>query len=60
LLEDITPEEHRRQGELADKLFRTIARRAKQPAMELDIVIPGAAIDSDPDAVALWDRTASS
>jgi hypothetical protein len=58
LLEEISPEEHRRRGELADELFRTIARRAKQPVMaELDIVIPGPEIDSDPDAVALWDQT---
>ena len=58
LLQEITPEEHRRRGELADELFRTIARRAKQPVMaELDIVIPGPETDSDPEAVALWDQT---
>ena len=28
LLDDITPEEHRRRGELADELFSTIVRRA--------------------------------
>ena len=106
LLEEITPEEHRRRGELADELFRTIVRRAQQTAAEktaipgrsyagtaapeasgrvpeprqrsaglvapsprpqhvlgsvtmteLDIVIPGPEIDSDPDAVALWEKT---
>jgi hypothetical protein len=31
LLEDITPEEHRRRGELADNLFREIVRRAGTP-----------------------------
>ena len=30
LLEDSTPEEHRRRGELADELFRTIVRRASK------------------------------
>jgi hypothetical protein len=30
LLDDITPEEHRRRSELADELFRTIVRRASK------------------------------
>jgi hypothetical protein len=30
LLDDITPEEHRRRGELANELFRTIVRRASK------------------------------
>jgi len=28
LLEDVPPKEHRRRGEKADELFRTIVRRA--------------------------------
>jgi hypothetical protein len=28
LLEDLTPEEHRRRGDAADALFRTVMRRA--------------------------------
>ena len=106
LLVEITPEEHRRRGDLADELFRTIVRRAQQTAAEkpaspgrsyagaaapeaservpeprqrsaglvapsprpqhvlgrvtmteLDIIIPGPDIDSDPEAVALWEET---
>jgi hypothetical protein len=30
LLEDATPEEHRRRVELADELFRTVVRRASK------------------------------
>jgi hypothetical protein len=30
LLEDITPEEHRRRGDAADVLFREVARRIQQ------------------------------
>ena len=64
LLDDITPEEHRRRGELANELFRTITRRVQQTAVEkrsdmtkLDIIVPGPEMDSDPEAVALWERT---
>jgi hypothetical protein len=30
LLEDMTPEEHRRRGDAADALFREVVRRLKQ------------------------------
>jgi hypothetical protein len=47
-----------------DELFRTITRRVQQTAVEkrsdmakLDIIVPGPEMDSDPEAVALWERT---